>query len=1208
MASHAAMLLDPRAYRKQIQTNGNNDPGYIPSSSSNLHGDATFAKDPDIDSTFFFPSRIHCPSPPEDPVYGYSTSDATGLQSVYLLGEGTTGQSDPGRQSSRSHATTSSIAPAGTVTATHQFLSPQRLPLSRTTAKSRSPRRDSSRSSSVGNRAAKSPQHAVRLEPTVDVQFAAPAEFENENNENRATDARRGSLLEDMYGVERRENPPRKRIKTVDPLDEQQQQAKRRNFAMAGVTGLGEWMKEDQGESKQSSPAANIVDLTLGRKGEIITDDTLLNLGFPDAPSHGDDDDLQVTGSNNLSIQRVCYGKLENAMVQAIMVPRPAAQNIFGDSAHDWPSLKLGVHREANQGNNRIDVSDPHGKIFGAIDAKTAAVIVPLLDSPALKVDITARLDVRRRSPDEYSWGPCSAFYRASINLYGLRKDADIVGRHLGQNNVWLGTPNSVEQGVPVFNPHAERRRAQASFLPAVAARGRSGVSYEIRTAEEVNDAVMKMFDQLQSAENLPEMDPPPIISTRLLRHQRQGLWYMTEKEKPRKFGPKEEDNNSLWRIDYRPNGTKKYREIISGLVLDEEPPQSLGGLLADMMGLGKTLSILSLVASSLEQAREWEKMTPHPELIKALPNIRNARTTLLVAPLSAVNNWVSQIREHVVEGGLSYYVFHGSNRTSDADKLSQYDLVITTYSIVLSEISGRGTKRCGVSPLTKMNMFRIVLDEAHTIREQSAAQTQAIFKLNSERRWSVTGTPIQNRLDDLLSVTKFLGLVPYDDRSRFAMHILGRFKTGDATVLASLRVLVDSFTLRRVKDKVDIPTRHDKIITLDFSEKERQLHEFFRKESNVMMSVIAGQDQTKMKGRMYHHVLKAMMILRQISAHGKELLEPEDRERIKGVSAHDAIDLEESGEVTMGLSDKKAYEMFTLMQQSSADSCAVCAKRLEEPSTETGASDKKTTMAIVLPCFDVLCPDCFSGWKKTFKPQTDGFLNDIKCQICEVWIPATYSTITPAGLHEYEVNQAQAKQSRKQAKAIGEYEGPHTKTKALLASILDSAEETKALPRGEKPIKSVVFSAWTSHLDLIEIALKDNNLTGYTRLDGTMSLSARHHALEAFHNDNSITILLATIGAGGVGLNLTAASNVYIMEPQYNPAAVAQAVDRVHRLGQTREVSTVQFVMKGSIEEKIFDLAKKKQQLADLSMNRGRLDKKEVQEARMQEYRSLFR
>ena len=125
---------------------------------------------------------------------------------------------------------------------------------------------------------------------------------------------------------------------------------------------------------------------------------------------------------------------------------------------------------------------------------------------------------------------------------------------------------------------------------------------------------------------------------------------------------------------------------------------------------------------------------------------------------------------------------------------------------------------------------------------------------------------------------------------------------------------------------------------------------------------------------------------------------------------------------------------------------------------------------------------------------------------------------------------------------------------------------------------------------------------------DGTMTLAARGKALKEFHSNNKITVLLATIGAGGVGLNLTSASKVYIMEPQYNPAAVAQAVDRVHRIGQTREVTTVQFIMKDSIEEKIFELAKKKQQLADLSMNRGKLDKKEVQEQRMRDYRGLFK
>ncbi|KAE8148373.1 SNF2 family N-terminal domain-containing protein [Aspergillus avenaceus] len=1174
MASNAAMLLDPRAHRKRLQNDGNDpDPTFL---ASDIYSDAT--SDP-LDVPFSFSSLNDCPSPPQDPIFVDPNINATCSHVEH-----------PGTQNS--NGPRASAAPAGTASTAHQLLNPRRrYPSGKASPRSRSsPQSTPSRSQQSGS---SSSQLAEKSESDLDVVFSNTQSVSNnaKRSADHVDDLRHGSLIEGMYGVEQRTRQPHKRIKM------EKDSGGNATFTPPGASGIGEWMKAGEERSDSSITATpNVVDLTM------------------DSSAGADEDDLLVTGSNNLSVQRVCYGKIEGATVQASLVPKPAAQTIFGDSALDWPSIKLGVHHQANQGNDRIDVSDPHGKKFGTVDVRTAAVVVPLLDSPALNMDITARLDVRRRLPSEWPWAPCSALYRASINLYGLRKDAELVGNHLGRNNVWLGTPFSVEQGVPVFNPHAERRRAQAaaSLLPAAAARGRSSVSYEVRTAEEVNDAVMKMFDQLQSAENLPEMEPPHLLITPLLRHQKQALWFMTEKEQPRRFGPSEEDNNSLWRLQYRANGAKRYREIISGTVLEQEPPQSLGGLLADMMGLGKTLSILSLVASSLAEAREWEAKIPDSDLVSRLPGIRNTRTTLLVAPLSAVNNWTSQVKEHLKEEAISYYVFHGQSRTTEVEELSKYDLIITTYSIVLSELSGRGSKgskgskRDG-SPLAKMNMFRIVLDEAHTIREQNAAQTQAIFRLNSQRKWSVTGTPIQNRLEDLLSVTKFLGLYPYDERGHFNMHILSRFKTGDATVLASLRVLVDSFTLRRVKDKINLPTRHDQIIMLNFTEKERQLHEFFRQESNVMMKVIAGEDKSKIKGRMYHHVLKAMMILRQVSAHGKELLDSDDRARIKGLSIHDAINLEEGGSDAPEMIDKKSYEMFTLMQESSADVCAVCSKRLEEPSADSGSTDRQEPMAVVLPCFDTLCPDCFSGWKQVFDSQTALPSQDIKCQVCDGWIPVTYTTITPAGLQEYLMAQAQAKQSRRQTKTLGEYEGPHTKTNALIASLLKTASESEALT-DEPPIKSVVFSAWTSHLDLIEIALKDNGITGYTRLDGTMSLSARNKALQDFHSNDDITVLLATIGAGGVGLNLTAASRVYIMEPQYNPAAVAQAIDRVHRIGQTREVTTIQYLMKDSIEEKIFELAKKKQQLADMSMNQRKLDKREVQEQRMREYRGLFK
>jgi len=141
----------------------------------------------------------------------------------------------------------------------------------------------------------------------------------------------------------------------------------------------------------------------------------------------------------------------------------------------------------------------------------------------------------------------------------------------------------------------------------------------------------------------------------------------------------------------------------------------------------------------------------------------------------------------------------------------------------------------------------------------------------------------------------------------------------------------------------------------------------------------------------------------------------------------------------------------------------------------------------------------------------------------------------------------------------------------------------------------------------LIQIALEDNGIN-YVRLDGKMTRKARNASLDAFRDDPEVTVILISITAGGLGLNLTTGSKVYVMEPQFNPAAEAQAIDRVHRLGQKREVFTYRFIMEGSFEEKMLDLQRKKQNLADLSMSRGKLDKAEAIKRKLDDLRSLFK
>ncbi|MBE9465040.1 DEAD/DEAH box helicase [Dyadobacter subterraneus] len=126
---------------------------------------------------------------------------------------------------------------------------------------------------------------------------------------------------------------------------------------------------------------------------------------------------------------------------------------------------------------------------------------------------------------------------------------------------------------------------------------------------------------------------------------------------------------------------------------------------------------------------------------------------------------------------------------------------------------------------------------------------------------------------------------------------------------------------------------------------------------------------------------------------------------------------------------------------------------------------------------------------------------------------------------------------------------------------------------------KILIFSQYIKHLDLFRAYLDKENTT-YAYLDG--STRDRQAEVENFQNNESVKIFLISLKAGGLGLNLTAADYVFILDPWWNPAIEAQAVDRAHRIGQDRTVFTYKFITKNSVEEKILALQKTKKQLAD--------------------------
>ncbi|RKO97228.1 P-loop containing nucleoside triphosphate hydrolase protein [Caulochytrium protostelioides] len=151
----------------------------------------------------------------------------------------------------------------------------------------------------------------------------------------------------------------------------------------------------------------------------------------------------------------------------------------------------------------------------------------------------------------------------------------------------------------------------------------------------------------------------------------------------------------------------------------------------------------------------------------------------------------------------------------------------------------------------------------------------------------------------------------------------------------------------------------------------------------------------------------------------------------------------------------------------------------------------------------------------------------------------------------------------------------------------MTSLQETRT---ADPTIKSIVFSQWTSMLDLLEVALDEVGL-GYCRLDGTMNRDDRSAAIEAMRADPEKRVFLVSLKAGGVGLNLTFASRAYIMEPYWNPAVESQAIDRIHRMGQTRPVETTRYIAKDTVEDNIIKLQERKTQLAKMTFREATVE-----------------
>merc|ERR1719266_858585 len=576
----------------------------------------------------------------------------------------------------------------------------------------------------------------------------------------------------------------------------------------------------------------------------------------------------------------------------------------------------------------------------------------------------------------------------------------------------------------------------------------------------------------------------------------------------------------------------------------EEQEPR--GGILADDMGLGKTLTMISLIlrhGERLEAAGDADKGWTQGGKLGGLVK---SNTTLIICPASLLGQWSGEVETKVKSGNLRVHTYHGNNRKTSARQLAKYDLVITTYGTVSSEVKGalgkdkveKETKgkmddmkaaedidhdhaRSNESELLNVFWERIILDEAHQVRNPKAICSLSVCKLKAGRRGCVTGTPIQNKELDLYSLVRFLRFKPFDEYQMWKKWIVGQSPQAQDR----MKTLVRSMMLRRTKDQKSKMTGKE-LVALPEKHIVEHKEELSEEEMKVFSKVM------------------------EFSKRAVEKFMEKSEEKKMGMGG--------GGSIALGGEDKGSWAFQAGAQPGLA--------------TMAGGKDgevKAHHILVLLLRLRQICnhPGLIKAILAEEEKEQEGLEGDADL----------ISAMEDLGL---EGNGA------KKVDEVLNVENPvfdlhkeSTKIKIIVEEIsrLVKKKEDEGVME-----KVIVVSQWTSMLDVIKEHLSKLHIK-FTEISGKIPVKARGEIVDNFNQkDRGAQLMLLSLGAGGVGLNLVGANHLFLVDCHWNPQLEAQACDRIYRVGQKREVFIHRFIMKDTVEEKIMALQEKKLKLAD--------------------------
>nr|XP_016462752.1 PREDICTED: putative SWI/SNF-related matrix-associated actin-dependent regulator of chromatin subfamily A member 3-like 3 [Nicotiana tabacum] len=718
-----------------------------------------------------------------------------------------------------------------------------------------------------------------------------------------------------------------------------------------------------------------------------------------------------------------------------------------------------------------------------------------------------------------------------------------------------------------------------ASALPI--AKRRNGCQQYSEQNKDEHDISEASFNKLVGSVDmydLKEMDAPDTLMCCLRPYQKEALYWMSESEKGSDVEETSKTLHPCWAAYRICEERKVYVNIFSGEATTEFPTASKsarGGILADAMGLGKTVMTIALILARLDRgsslddqefvsddADETEYITKR--LIDTDTEVsRKAKGgTLIVCPMALLGQWKDELEAHSKPGSVSVFVHYGGDRSNDPQVMAEQDVVLTTYGVLSATYKADREN----SIFHKVDWYRVVLDEAHTIKSWKTLGAQAAFTLSAHCRWCLTGTPLQNNLEDLYSLLCFLHVEPWCNWAWWNKLIQRPYENGDQRALKLIKAILRPLMLRRTKDTKDkegrpilvLPPTDIQVIQCIKSEAERDFYDALFKRSKVQF------DQFVAQGKVLHNyanILELLLRLRQCCNHPFLVMSRSDTQEFADLDKLARRFLETNPDSTTQKAPTPAYveEVVEGIRNGENTECPICLESADDP--------------VLTPCAHRMCRECLlSSWRTP----TSGL-----CPICRQMLRKNELFTCPSeNRFRIDVEKNWQESSK-------------------VSKLLECLESIRKTGCGEK---SIVFSQWTSFLDLLEIPLKRKKI-GYLRFDGKLVQKQRERVLKEFSETNEKTILLMSLKAGGVGLNLTAASNVFLMDPWWNPAVEEQAIMRIHRIGQKNTVRVRRFIVKDTVEERMQQVQARKQR-----MIAGALTDEEVRSARLEELKMLFR